>query len=441
MRRRAIAAVAVALATIAMAIALFSSGAAGASTPGTLDPSFGSGGKVETNVGTEPLVRSAALQPNGDILVGLSIGYPFTDFSLARYTSAGKLDSSFGKGGLVEVSHPESGKGAGIVGEPRDLAVEPSGKILAVGSAETASGAAAFGVARFDENGAVDSTFGAQGIAEVPPPEGDGAAGESLLEEPSGKIVVGGSVVVPQGHISSYGELVRLNPNGTLDTTFGSGGKVVLKGIGAVAALGLDASGDIFIADPTPVGSTTASDETEVSSSGIVDSVVTPETITASSAGYEPGDALAFEPGGDSILAEDYGTAKRSYEVKILRYTDTGAFDSTFAAPLFRYDGSSSTTGTDSAEAAAITPAGNIVVAGNDHPSGASSAPLGVALLEPNGEFDLGFGNGGHLTTSFAGFSSASAFAVLVQPNEDIVVVGSALEGEKSDVVLARYLG
>jgi uncharacterized delta-60 repeat protein len=68
--------------------------------PGDLDPSFGSGGTVETAIGAESVATGIAIQPDGKILVG-GWSHPEKGFALARYRTDGSLDAEFGSGGIV----------------------------------------------------------------------------------------------------------------------------------------------------------------------------------------------------------------------------------------------------------------------------------------------------------------------------------------------------
>ena len=124
--------------------------AAAASTPGSLDPAFGNGGKVLSPGGG---ATDAILQSNGDIVVSTGSG-------VARFLPTGQLDATFGSGGLAS---------AGFVGGEglQGVALQPDGKIIWVGSQNTpgfpAFGTFSFALARFNANGTLDTSFGAGG--------------------------------------------------------------------------------------------------------------------------------------------------------------------------------------------------------------------------------------------------------------------------------------
>jgi hypothetical protein len=108
-----------------IAMATAATGAQAAAAPGTLDPSFGAGGKVLTNLnlpagtGTLTLVTDVAVQPGGDIVVAGSFG-------LVRYLPGGKLDTSFGTSGVARTGFAVAA-----------LAIQPNGEYVVAGQKET----------------------------------------------------------------------------------------------------------------------------------------------------------------------------------------------------------------------------------------------------------------------------------------------------------------
>ncbi len=154
---------------------------------GSLDPAFGSGGKVTTNFGTQSDVAFAVvIQPDGKIVLSGRAVPPQTnafDFGLVRYNADGSLDSTFGIGGKVTTNFLNGVDAAYAV------KLQSDGKVVAAGVRGGTS--TAFGLARYNMNGSPDSTFGSGGLTEIFFEGRDEA--RALLIQPDGKIVAAGT--------------------------------------------------------------------------------------------------------------------------------------------------------------------------------------------------------------------------------------------------------
>src|ERR1700736_3032438 len=144
----------------------------------------------------------------------------------AAHAAAGDLDPAFGSGGIVTTSYNGP--------FPADAALQPDGKILVIaGFDNDPSATEAFGVLRYLGNGTPDSSFGAGGRTT--------AAFTNFINSPSdlalqrdGKIVVAGTAESADGTVSEFA-VARFNAGGTLDTSFGAGGKVTTNFVGVMA--------------------------------------------------------------------------------------------------------------------------------------------------------------------------------------------------------------
>jgi len=182
---------------------------------GTLDTTFGFSGKVIQPIGSfGDYGLSLAIQPDGKILLGGTCqGVSNNDFCIARFNSNGTLDTTFGSSGKV-IQPIGSSNDFG-----RSLVIQPDGKILLGGYC-----AGDFCIARFDSNGTLDTTFGFSGKVIQPIGSSDDA-GQSLAIQPDGKILLGGYCFI---NTSNYNFCIaRFNFDGTLDTSFGTSGKVI----------------------------------------------------------------------------------------------------------------------------------------------------------------------------------------------------------------------
>jgi uncharacterized delta-60 repeat protein len=136
---------------------------------------------------------------------------------LARYNGDGTLDSAFGTGGRV-YGPPDT-----CCIYSTALIIQPDGNIVIAGNA-----GAAFILRRYTPNGSPDRTFGSDGQV-VTPLDSYATAGVSYLAlQPDGKLLAGGGADhISCSSVCSVGVVVRYNPDGSLDSAFGTGGKII----------------------------------------------------------------------------------------------------------------------------------------------------------------------------------------------------------------------
>lgn len=171
-------------------------------TNGSLDSTFGVGGKVRFNISGTDIGAAIVRRSDGKLLV---VGESSGDFAAAQLNTNGSLDSTYGFGGAVRFN---------ISGTDRAFAtlLQPDGKLVLAGDSS-----GDFAAARLNANGSLDSTFGVGGTVRFNISGTDLAAG--MLRQADGKLILAGS---------SSGDFAaaRLNTNGSLDSTFGSGGTI-----------------------------------------------------------------------------------------------------------------------------------------------------------------------------------------------------------------------
>lgn len=195
---------------------------------GSLDTTFGTGGKVITDLGGESTRLTAiAIQPDGKIVTtGGYVELPgrSPDFAVMRYNADGSLDATFGTGGKVITDFKDY---FGYGDEATAVAIQPDGKIVTGGYSSTTLGCA-FALARYNTDGSLDANFGTSGkVATVIHCEEGRIA---MAIQTNGKIVMAGSALksVPGSFfLDSDVALARYNTDGSLDSTFGAGGKVI----------------------------------------------------------------------------------------------------------------------------------------------------------------------------------------------------------------------
>src|SRR2546430_118034 len=191
---------------------------------GTLDATFGNGGKVVTVANVRESANGLLILPDGKIMISGSIDLPSshdTSFALLRFNSDGSVDSTFGNGGLVTTNINIDDDYAYAIARQSD------GKIVAAGRrgiqfypTEQRKGNVA--LARYNPDGSLDATFGNGGTGGNEFWQGLESYAIQLIIQPDGKLIIVGE--------SSYEFLVaRYNSNGTLDTTFGNGGHALIN--------------------------------------------------------------------------------------------------------------------------------------------------------------------------------------------------------------------
>jgi uncharacterized delta-60 repeat protein len=216
---------------------------------GTLDPTFGTGGLVSTAIGSSQSTPSAVVtQPDGKIVAGgwSENASNLQVFTLVRYDTNGALDTSFGQNGIVQTA---VGKSSSWINGLAMESINGDDKIVAVGQGSS-SGKSAWAVVRYNLNGTLDTSFNRTGIVLV-------NSGGTYMNLPAYAVAIDGNGKIDVAGTSMPGSLVdftlmRLNANGTPDKTFGpSKNGIVTTQIGnstsEAMALAIQPNGDIVV--------------------------------------------------------------------------------------------------------------------------------------------------------------------------------------------------
>ena len=392
--------------------------AAGAA--GDLDPSFGAGrGFVTTlfSVSKSVTARAVVIQPSGRIVAGG--GEAANLFAgpllLAGYRPDGSLDPGFGNGGTVETS-----LGTNLQAIVVGLAQQPDGKLVAGAStADLATGDGEFVAARYTADGVLDPTFGTGGIARTsfPPRNGCEALGSALT--PDGMLVVAGMASAPDRSVFDFA-LARFQSDGSLDTSFGDGGRVVtefpdsldsevlnvvVQPDGRIVASGFIFGGTrIAIVRYMPDGTLDPS----FAGDGMV---IEPEELGGAPWG------LARDAAGRLVVA-----GSQSGNLVLLRYLSDGSRDPSFGTGGLVVTGAG--INRPLTRSLAIAPDGTLVLAGAADLATGGTQPF-VARFLGNGALDPTFGRGGATAVSL-GVDSSEARAVALQPDGRLVTAGGA---------------
>lgn len=296
-----------------MFLVVFTAVSGFAASPGALDGVFDSDGKVATNVGVSVNPRAITVQPDGKIIAigGLTSG----GFFVVRYLPNGALDPTFDSDGI------RTGTFGGTSSAVYAVALQPDGKIIMVGETSE-SGNINFAVVRLNPNGSFDTSFDTDGIVTTDFSGGtDRAFGVGLQTD--GKIVVGGSTQ-PN---SNFG-FARYNPNGSLDTTFDTDGKVIVNfgGTDRLSDLTIQPDGKIIGVGDTSIGNDYAlcrlNTNGSFDTSFNLDGLATTDIFANDSA-----TKVALLPDGKIIAA---GSSNGFTIASMARYFSSGILDTSF---------------------------------------------------------------------------------------------------------------
>ena len=418
-------------------------------TANNLDPTFGTGGITRTDfAGNIDEANAIAIQPNGQIIAaGSSFSNSKTveDFIVARYNADGTLDKRFAKNGKITTDFFRN------VDSISAIAIQPDGRIVVAGFAQLAgqgSTPRVFALARYRNDGTPDTSFGSNG-ALTTSFGGSFAAVSALMVQPDGKIVVAGTVDfnpdLPGSGLDFA--LARYNPSGTLDGSFGKGGKVVFDFFGSFDQANsavLQPDGKIIVvgsasydANNRDIGFALARFNTDGSSDFSFGTGG--KQITDFFGAGAKANGVVLQPDGKFVVAgtaSDSSTRPVATDIAIARYNADGSLDAGFGTggeTAIPFPASS----TEQGNALALTTDGKIVVGGAAFKTLATPPDFGLVRYNSNGTIDTAFGNGGTIVTDVAG-GTDEIKAVAIQADGKVVAAGRSFRSN-FDLTLARY--
>ncbi len=338
---------------------------------GSLDPAFGSAGWTRTDLdGWDDFAAGIAVQLDGRILLA---GTSRNDFALVRYNLDGGLDATFSGDGWVRTDF------LGSADEAKAVAVQPDGRIIVAGYAININYDYDFALARYLPDGSLDTSFGVGGKVTT-----DLTADQDQIKaiaiQPDGKIVAVGPV--KNGSRLHDFAVARYNSNGTLDLSFGINGWVATDFFG----------------------------------------------------GQDFAYAVVLQADGKIVVAGAADIVKDQAAFAVARYTAGGNLDITFSE-----DGRLVTdfgTGGDYAYAVCLQPDGKVIAAG--YAFNGLNNDFALVRYNPNGSPDTSFSEDGLIVTDLA-MGEDKGLAVVLQVDGKIVVAGSGFNDSDADFALVRY--
>lgn len=356
--------------------------------PGQLDVAFGAGGQRSMDLGgTYDWGYATLVQPDGRIIAaGVSNARGTYDFAVTRHLPSGALDPSFGEDGVTITDFGKSWDWA------YGLALQPDGRIVVAGASDR-SGSRDFALARYDTSGQLDRSFGDEGLVLTPirPLSIDIVHG--LAVQPDGRIVAAGVTYDDKASLRPHGDfmVVRYSPQGELDPSFGVGGMV---------------------------------------------------TTNFQGESYDEPYAVVLQPDGRILLggtSNTGGGAGRIFgadNLALARYLPNGLIDSSFGeGGVVVVDAGSMQ---ESIRALALDPDGAIVAAGRT--SGEKRGDLLVARFLSNGAVDPSFGaSPAGLSINDLGTAEEGLTSVVLTPDGAIVAGGVVAPRPNGDLAVVRY--
>jgi uncharacterized delta-60 repeat protein len=418
------------------------------SAAGDLDPTFGVGGTLMTDINrSTDIANAVAIQADGKLVV-IGETYKNNDFStedfvVTRYNADGTLDNTFGVRGRVRTDFP------GLAAVPSSVVIQADGKIVVAGGAfPLFTFLGNFEIVRYNSNGSLDASFGTGGIVTTTFPEGSYASAVTL--QPDGKIIAAGTLFVnfiPGEQSDTDFALARYNVDGSPDATFGVGGTVMTDFFGeeddAFSVL-IQPDGKI-IAVGSANNPATFYDFAAVRylSNGTIDTsfgIGGKLNTDFGDQNFDRARSAALQADG-RIVAAGFAISQGGgvQNFAVARYTSNGVLDTTFSR-----DGKTQIdfgSCCQSATKILLQSDGKIVTVGGS--SGESSDDdFLLARLTSRGQLDNTFGVGGEVRTSFGDLNGGANGAAL-QTDGKIVAVGfqATFSNQFSNFALARYLG
>jgi uncharacterized delta-60 repeat protein len=397
--------------------------------------------------------------------------------------AAGALDPSFGHKGIVTVS----GSGGGLTAPSAQL-VQPDGKILVVDGSE---------ILRFNPGGSLDSGFGNGGRVATSL-DADVSLGADAALQPDGKIVVAGRIALSSGGTDVV--VLRFNPDGSPDTSFGSNGQVVTDPTAGSPGVRLGSFGDavlvqsdgkilvggwaarctartcsvlnatvlrytsngsldsgfghggIVLGEPNAtfatVGENSASEIFALDASGGISEFspagaarpaadATSISIASQAGGsLNPDFRPIFLPDGRYVVPGEGSEGPRDGDVQLVRHLGTGAVDPSFTNPAFDYGAAQPGALRQLDQGLGLA----VQPDGKVIVVGSSNVGVGIARVNTDGSLDSGFGTGGTIVDTAQ--PGTEATVATIQPDGKILVAESQFVSTTTtfNLILARYL-
>lgn len=299
---------------------------------GEPDPSFGDKGAITTAVGAASAAYGLALQRDGKIVVaGNTYNNPVTDWIILRYNNDGTVDSGFGANGQVRISLSDG------TDQAFSVLQQPDGKLVIGGETWQANGDIQFAIGRLMADGSPDQSFASDGIATLQVGSGPFSGIGRVLLTPSGGIVAVGYGYWGDSNFTMG--VARLNSKGALDASFGNGGTVSIP-IENMSAYANDAAldGDKIVLAGVSLNRATEVQEIalmRLEANGDSDHTFGSSGVQVTMlAGYSfsDGNGVEIQSDGRILVAAKLGNGPNDGSFSVLQYEKSGVLSESFGA-------------------------------------------------------------------------------------------------------------
>ncbi len=395
---------------------------------GLLDSTFDTDGKLTTDFGGESdFGNRVVINASGKIVIvgTATLTNTYYDFALLRYNTDGSLDTSFDTDGKVSTAIRTS------TDEAASVAVLANGSFVLAGSAQNVN--KDFALSRYSAFGQLDSDFGTNGKVTTSIDSGDDLV-RRVIETPTGKLLAVGRT---QSGSNWNVALAQYHADGSLDTTFGTGG-IVVTDFGSAdddaVDVAIDALGNIFVAGHRSGANGMDIVVARYDVNGTLNTTFGTNGFVTTSLGAsdETAAKLAIQNDGKLVLV-GYTTANSNADMLVARYNSDWTLDTAFDSDGIAFIDFGSD---DYAQSVTVSYNGKITVAGA---SGTGNAlDFALARLTPSGSVDTSFGVGGKVTTDFSGNVDVIRDIATAEDGK-LVATGFTHNGTNIDFALARY--
>lgn len=402
-----------------------------AQAPGSFDPTFGTDGISITPIGTaNAFGRAVVIQPDGKAVIACVAN---------NGTDTDFVIARFTTDGNPDASLDDDGIVLTDFGGRTDIAeaiaLDNLDRIIVAGSVDSGDGFG-FGVARYLSDGTLDQSFGDQGL--VTRKTGTTGFCKAVAIQQDNKIVLGGYVFNPVSLTNEYA-LMRFSTDGTRDSTFHHDGIVMTNmgiGAGIADAMLIQPDGKIVLAGQA-LNENTFRWEIAIArynTDGSPDQTWDDDGIVFS--GSLNADftikTIALQEDRKVIVGGYFGTAQSNNLFAIARYHPDGRLDETFGTEGIVLDSYGDQN--NQINTIIIQPDGQILIAGSSLQG--SKDMFAIARLDPDGSFDDTFGEGGVVRPVIDRNDGINSMAL--QQDGKLIVAGESFNGQRFSIAMGR---